>query len=284
MPLSRRADYPRRVEARNRALELNSQHVPEVIRVLFVGESPPAAFMRDGRAYFYASGPERANSIAYHMSQVLFEGRVVRKEEFFRRLEELGYYLVDAVKCPINDLKRREGRGEVRRIVRHCANYLREELKLLNLREAKVVFIGREVFETLRHLLDINLPCYSIPLPFGSRSSVERFRRELAEVLSTSSERRVVEPPGKHGGYGGNLEAASTVCGPYRIYASPGVGSFTSSLARLHRGIRLRRALEAKPVSTRMLHGVFQWNLSPPPTASPWYTRISPYKWASPGS
>jgi len=197
--LTRRADYPRRVEARNRALELNLQYVPEVIRVLFVGESPPAAFMRDPRAYFYASGPERANSVAYHMSQVLFGGRVVRKEEFFRRLEELGYYLVDAVKCPINDLKRREGRGEVRRIARHCASYLREELKLLNLREAKVVFIGSEVLETIRHLLDINLPCYSIPLPFGSRSNVERFRMELAEALSTSLGGATSQPSGHQG-------------------------------------------------------------------------------------
>ena len=169
------------MEARNRALELNSQHIPEVIRVLFVGESPPAALTRDPRAYFYASGPERANSIAYHMSQVLFGGRVVRKEEFFGKLEELGICLVDVVKCPANDLPPRERRGAATR----CVRYLKEELRLLN--PGRVVFVGRTTFRAIKHLLNINFPCHFIPLPFGFRSNVENFRRGLAEVLSTSS-------------------------------------------------------------------------------------------------
>jgi hypothetical protein len=43
------------------------------------------------------------------MSQVLFGG-VLAKDEFFKRFEGNGYYLIDMVKCPIYGLLSEERR------------------------------------------------------------------------------------------------------------------------------------------------------------------------------
>ena len=47
--------------------------------------------------------------------------------------------------------------------------------------------MGKTTFRAIKLFLDVDLPRYSISLPFGSRSDFERFRKELAEMLSTSS-------------------------------------------------------------------------------------------------
>lgn len=69
----------------------------------------------------------------------------------------------------MNDLPPKE-----RRTTTHCIRYLREELRLLN--PGRVVFVGRTTFRAIKHLLDLDPPCYSIPLPSGSRSNVKNFR------------------------------------------------------------------------------------------------------------
>jgi hypothetical protein len=78
-------EYTDRLKARNEALKLNEKHVPSKITILFIAESPPEAFMRNREAYFYSSGPERFNSIAYHIDQVLFRSK--NKDELFKRIQ-----------------------------------------------------------------------------------------------------------------------------------------------------------------------------------------------------
>ncbi len=98
-------EHEDRVKARDEALDLNERYVPDKIKVLFIAESPPRAFIRDRKAYFYASGPERVNSIAYHIYQVLF--KLEDKCEFFERFKECGFYLIiDMVKCPMGGYRR----------------------------------------------------------------------------------------------------------------------------------------------------------------------------------
>lgn len=173
----RRADCKERIGVRDRALELNSQHVPEVVSILFVAESPPKAFMWKRSAYFYASGPERPRSLAYYINQVLFKGRI-GKDEFFRKFKELGFYLVDVVKCPIGGLSSQE----VSRAIECCVKYLNEELEVL--RPVKVVFIGRTMFKKARRFLNLGSRTYYVlPLPFRSVENVRKFKRELAKVL-----------------------------------------------------------------------------------------------------
>jgi hypothetical protein len=40
--------------------------------------------MKDKKAYFYTSGPERHNGLAHHIHQVLLRGEVTTKEELLR--------------------------------------------------------------------------------------------------------------------------------------------------------------------------------------------------------
>jgi hypothetical protein len=155
---------------------LNNQYVPDAIKILFVAESPPRAFIWDDRAYFYASGPERSNGIAYHMNQVLFKAK--DKEEFFNKFNGNGFYLIDMVKCPLGGLLYRE-RVQA---IEHCAKYLDEELHTLKFE--KVIFIGKRTSKILnkKRLLTFDIPP-ALPLPFGNKKNVENFKKELAEKV-----------------------------------------------------------------------------------------------------
>jgi hypothetical protein len=110
-PIYEGEERERRMGARDKALELNKKYVPEVVKVLFVGESPPWKLVCEDEpySYFYASGPERTRSLTYYMSQVLYGGTLA-KDEFFKRFVESGYYLIDMVKCPMYRLSSEERR------------------------------------------------------------------------------------------------------------------------------------------------------------------------------
>jgi len=168
--------YADRLKARDETLELNGKHVPDKITVLFIAESPPEAFIWDRRAYFYASGPERVNSIAYHIDQVLFRSR--DKDEFFKRFRECGFYLIDIIKCPIGGLSE----DVKRRAARKCVDYLKEELRELKFKKA--IFIGKKTFNEIKGHLTLNFPYELLPLPFRSKENVERFREGVARAAN----------------------------------------------------------------------------------------------------
>jgi hypothetical protein len=84
-PLYENEEYADRLKAWDEALKLNEKHVPSKITILFIAESPPEAFIRNREAYLYSSSPERFNSIAYHVDQVLFRSK--NKDELFKRFK-----------------------------------------------------------------------------------------------------------------------------------------------------------------------------------------------------
>jgi hypothetical protein len=181
-PLYNNKRYADRLKARDETLELNEKHVPDKITVLFIAESPPEAFIWNRRAYFYASGPERVNSIAYHIDQVLFRSR--NKDEFFKRFKECGFYLIDMIKCPIGGLPE----DVKRRAARKCVDYLKEELR--ELKFEKAIFIGKTTFNEIKDYLTLDFPYKLLPLPFRSKDNVERFREGVARAANLCSARR----------------------------------------------------------------------------------------------
>jgi hypothetical protein len=168
--------YADRLKARDETLELNEKHVPDKITVLFIAESPPEAFIWDRRAYFYASGPERVNSIAYHIDQVLFRSR--NKDEFFKRFRECGFYLIDMIKCPVGGLQE----DVKRRAARKCVDYLKEELR--ELKFEKAIFIGKTTFNEIKGHLTLNFSYELLPLPFRSKDNVVEFREGVARAAN----------------------------------------------------------------------------------------------------
>jgi len=175
-PIFENRECTDRIDARNRALELNRQYVPSSIKVLLVAESPPRVFIWDKRAYFYASGPERRNSIAYYVNQVLFKAE--SKEKFFEKFKECRFYLIDMVKCPLGNLPY-EKRIQV---IKHCARYLSDELHTLKFE--KVVFIGKSTFKIIKNYLRVNFSYELLPLPFRSKRNVEDFKKGLAKIIA----------------------------------------------------------------------------------------------------
>jgi hypothetical protein len=181
-PIYEGEERERRMGARDKALELNKKYVPEVVKVLFVGESPPRNLMWEDEpySYFYASGPERPRSLAYYMSQVLYGGTLA-KEEFFKRFVESGYYFIDMVKCPIYRLSKQGRRGAAK----HCARYLNEELHFLKFEMA--IFIGKETFGLIESRLRLDFRYDVACLPFRSKKNVECFKEKLKGTLATLS-------------------------------------------------------------------------------------------------
>jgi hypothetical protein len=148
------------------------------LQFLFIAESPPKAFIRNREAYFYSSGPERSNSIAYHIDQVLFKSK--NKDEFFERFKDHGFYLIDMVKCPIGGLPE----SMKRRAIIKCVEYLKEELR--ELKFEKEVFIGKKTFNEIRDHLTLNFPHELLPLSFYNKTNVEKLREGVARVITAS--------------------------------------------------------------------------------------------------
>lgn len=178
-PLYENEEYADRLKARDEALKLNEKHVPSKITILFIAESPPKAFIRNREAYFYSSGPERSNSIAYHIDQALSFGSK-NKDEFFEKFKDCGFYLIDMVKCPIGGLPE----SVKKRAIIKCVEYLKEELR--ELKFEKAVFIGKTTFNKIRGHLTLNFPYELLPLPFYKDNNIKKFREGIARVATAS--------------------------------------------------------------------------------------------------
>ena len=80
---------------------LRRRYRPDDVRVLFVGESPPA-----GDTFFY-----RANSKLYHATREAFTAAIPslhRQSDFLRAFQQLGCYLDDLSVSAVNHLDMRD--------------------------------------------------------------------------------------------------------------------------------------------------------------------------------
>ena len=177
--LNERKDY---IVVRDETIKLNANYAPNKIRILFVAESPPMAFLREQNRYFYAPGQIKYGGLFYHMISVLFKDEMKEyskhtKEYFLERFKiEKGFYLIDMVKCPVNKLPKKEKR----KAIESCSKYLNKEL--ISLDFEKAIIIGKGSFKKGKRYLDLDFDYAVIPLPFGSNKNVQNFRKELAKL------------------------------------------------------------------------------------------------------
>jgi len=163
---------------RNETIRINQSYAPEKIKLLFVAESPPMAFLEDRSKYFYASGQVKRRGLFYHMMSVLFKEEMKEypkytKEYFLKRFKgKRGFYLIDMVKCPINKLPKKEKR----KAIESCSKYLNKELNSLDFQ--KVIFIGKGTFKKIKKYLNLDFDYAVIPFPRYSKN-VQNFRTEL---------------------------------------------------------------------------------------------------------
>src|SRR5579862_6651994 len=99
----------------NKQERLRRSYLPSKVRILFVGESPPAS----GR-FFYEQ-----NSGLYRAVRDAFHGAYphVEDEKFLRFFQETGCYLIDLCRVPVDHL---DGRSRREICVRHEASLARQ--------------------------------------------------------------------------------------------------------------------------------------------------------------
>lgn len=161
---------------------LRRRHKPDDVRVLFVGESPPA-----GGTFFY-----RANSKLYDATREAFESampQVARQDDFLSAFERLGCYLDDLALYPVNqlDLKAPE------RLQARAAGVKPLARRIKALRPRVAVVVMKTIVDDVRDALEIagHGAVEHAELPFPARHR-DRYVAELSELVSSWRRRRIL--------------------------------------------------------------------------------------------
>jgi hypothetical protein len=158
---------------------LRRQFKPGTVKVLFVGESPPA-----GGAFFYAADSELYRSTRDVFTNVFAECRT--EEPFLTAFAAMGCYLVDFSLQPVNRLTDsadggRQTRGHILRDAEPgFANTLRE------LQPDSIVVVVKSIVANVDRAIaraGIDPDVYVLTYPSRWHHHREAYRRELAQVL-----------------------------------------------------------------------------------------------------
>jgi hypothetical protein len=168
----------------HRSLEhLRQSYRPDDIRVLFVGESPPA-----GGTFFYKVDSNLARYTQQAFSQA-FERQFASGEAFLRFFKALGCYLDDLCLAPLNRLDKRDRK-------RHRTKGV--GLLTARMRTASpqaVVSVMLAIAPQVRqavHAAGLHATLF-FSLPFPALGNQRRYLSELIEVLQVLKCRNVLE-------------------------------------------------------------------------------------------
>jgi hypothetical protein len=160
-------------EARSLARErLRTHYRPDRVRILFVGESPPAS----GRFFYQAdSGLYRAVRETFHTALPS-----LRKAEFLDSFCALGCYLVDLCREPVDKMTR-----DVRRCA-CCSGEARLARTIRTLRPEIIITVVRSIGENVtraREQAAWSGPHLELPYPGRWQRARLRFSRKLVPLL-----------------------------------------------------------------------------------------------------
>lgn len=161
--------------------ELRLSYRPNKIRVLFIGESPPA-----GGSFFY-----RSNSNLFRRTQeafaIVYDGECGQGTDFLQFFKSIGCYLDDLCLDPINDLD-----NSARRRRKHAAAVpsLAERIRSATPRAIVVVMlaISRNVQDAINIARIGRLSTYFLPFPAQGHQ-----RRYVEGLVTTLQELRRTE-------------------------------------------------------------------------------------------
>ena len=136
------------------------------IEVLFIAESPPAPDNDNSSPYFYnkeTQGTKRA--LWRHLSKALYGKEISDKEEFLRRFQNSGYFLIDVfqTKKELNNTIEEVKASKYKNAVRVSQNLFD---RILKHNPDKVVFLGKRSAKLIAGCL-----------PFGSEGNIEKFKK-----------------------------------------------------------------------------------------------------------
>lgn len=147
---------------------LRERYRPERIKVLFVGEAPPA-----GQTFFYAE-----NSQVYRHLEKALQSHLGNSDSFLKAFREHGYFLDDLTLEPIGTVSP----GERKRILKQ--NIPRLAQRIAEYQPQMIVTILKRIFpyvEEARSLAGVDVPNRSVSFPGNGQQVV--FLREMAELL-----------------------------------------------------------------------------------------------------
>ena len=161
--------------ARTERERLRSAYKPDAIRLLLVGESPPA-----GGTFFY-----RGNSILQRWTAAaMSRAHAVDFEDsaaFLREFRAAGYYIDDLCLEPVNHLDTSERRRA------RVDGVLGLEARMTSARPAAVACVMRAIAPTVRDALRrvglADRRFYSLPFP--AQGHQRRYVDELAAIMSS---------------------------------------------------------------------------------------------------
>ena len=167
--------------------ELRARYCPDDVRVLFVGESPPA-----GGTFFYA-----ADSKLYFATKHAFERALPGCDpgRFLQSFQSLGCYLDDLCLQPVNHLKLTVPAQKRERLRKRVEGEQSLALRLRNTNPAAVVLVMSGIQENVRRAAAaagvLDRPFFVLPFP-GRPEHAARFDRDLQAALRELRERRVL--------------------------------------------------------------------------------------------
>jgi len=146
-------------EKTNYFREQSEKYIPKRIKYLLIAESPP--IKREN--FFYTDDCEKGNQIFfYNIIMAIYNERykkdIARKKELLNKFKEDGYYLIDAVEYPINNIgNAKRGsviRGEIQNLIERIRNFNQKGIVNEN---TKIILIKKLVCDILLDPLQKNV-------------------------------------------------------------------------------------------------------------------------------
>lgn len=157
-------------------LKLRNKYLPEILRIIFILESPPAS----GK-YFYDETGSTTEPLYNEMMKALHYKPVDKKDglEYFKNQ---GFILVDSTYKPVNKMKNKEREATILSDFRN----LIDDLENINGKESQLFLIKANICRLLEDKLKLKgfrVLNEGIVVPFPSSGQQKRFHIEIAKIL-----------------------------------------------------------------------------------------------------
>jgi hypothetical protein len=157
-------------------LKLRNKYLPEILRIAFILESPPAS----GK-YFYDETGSTTEPL-YNEIMKAIHYKPADKKDGLEYFKNQGFILVDATYKPVNKMKDKERKAA---ILSDFSNLI-DDLESINGKESQLILIKANICRLLEDELTLKgfrVLNERIVVPFPSSGHQKRFHTEIAKIL-----------------------------------------------------------------------------------------------------
>ncbi|SIQ94709.1 hypothetical protein SAMN05920897_11925 [Alkalispirochaeta americana] len=157
-------------------LKLRNKYLPEILRIIFILESPPAS----GK-YFYDETGSTTEPLYNEIMKALHY-KPIDKKDGLEHFKNQGFFLVDSTYKPINKMKYKERESTIL----SDFNNLIDDLESINGIESQLILIKANICRLLEEKLKLKgfrVLNEEIVVPFPSSGQQKRFHIEISKIL-----------------------------------------------------------------------------------------------------